>query len=197
MLLILFDSLFHVFSLNIHIILPINRTKWWIIKVKHPSSDIYRKNISLMKINNIILVLRTRIILLSSFVIYFFCICHSGRFPINLLMYWSLASVSCLSCGYSLHQFFNMLGLVCILFRCVVGTSHTSTQINWNENTTTSEKELWSFSLPPKRWEARTSARHSWTNFKQNLLSNMRTLSNTTSLKTSLQQLVHLLSCSR
>ena len=81
-LLILFDSLFHIFSLNIHIIWPINRTKWWIIKVKHPSSDIYRKNISLMKINNIILVLRTRIILLSSFVIYFFCICHSGRFPI-------------------------------------------------------------------------------------------------------------------
>ena len=81
-LLILFDSLFHVFSLNIHIIWPINHTKWWIIKVKHPSSDIYRKNISLMKINNIILVLRTRIILLSSFVIYFFCICHSGRFPI-------------------------------------------------------------------------------------------------------------------
>ena len=37
-----------------------------------------------MKINNIILVLRTRIILLSSFVIYFFCICHSGRFPILL-----------------------------------------------------------------------------------------------------------------
>ena len=35
-----------------------------------------------MKINNVILVLRTRIILLSSFVIYFFCICHSGRFPI-------------------------------------------------------------------------------------------------------------------
>ena len=37
----------------------------------------------LIKINNIIiLVLRTRIILLSSFVIYFFCICHSGSFPI-------------------------------------------------------------------------------------------------------------------
>ena len=35
-----------------------------------------------MKINNIILVLYTRIILLSSFVIYFFCICHSGSFPI-------------------------------------------------------------------------------------------------------------------
>ena len=35
-----------------------------------------------MKINNIILVLRTRVILLSSFVIYFFCICHWGSFPI-------------------------------------------------------------------------------------------------------------------
>ena len=43
-----------------------------------------QKNISLTKINNIILVLRTRIILLSSFVIYFFCICHSGRFPIMI-----------------------------------------------------------------------------------------------------------------
>ena len=36
-----------------------------------------RKNISLMKINNIIMLLRTCIIL-SSFVIYFFCICLSG-----------------------------------------------------------------------------------------------------------------------
>ena len=44
--------------------------------------QIQKKNISLMKINNIILVLRTRIILLSSFVIYFFRICHSGCFPI-------------------------------------------------------------------------------------------------------------------
>ena len=35
-----------------------------------------------MKINNMILVLRPRIILLSSVVIYFFCICHSGSFPI-------------------------------------------------------------------------------------------------------------------
>ena len=43
-----------------------------------------------MKINNIILVLRTRIILSSSFVIYFFCICHSGRFPIK-----------CISCNES------------------------------------------------------------------------------------------------
>ena len=40
-----------------------------------------QKNISLMKINNITLMLRTRI-MLSSFVIYFFCICHSGSFPI-------------------------------------------------------------------------------------------------------------------
>ena len=36
----------------------------------------------LMKTNNIIIVLGTRVILLSSFVIYFFCICHSGGFPI-------------------------------------------------------------------------------------------------------------------
>ena len=38
-------------------------------------------NISLMKINNIIFMLHTRIILLSSVVIYFFCRCHSGSFP--------------------------------------------------------------------------------------------------------------------
>ena len=37
-----------------------------------------------MKINNIILVLRTHIILLSSFVTYFFCICYSVSFPIFL-----------------------------------------------------------------------------------------------------------------
>ena len=42
----------------------------------------YSKNVSLMKINNIILVLHTRIISLYSFMIYFVCICHSGRFPI-------------------------------------------------------------------------------------------------------------------
>ena len=35
-----------------------------------------------MNIKNIILMLRTGIILLSSFVIYFFCICHSASFPI-------------------------------------------------------------------------------------------------------------------
>ena len=64
------------------IILLINCTKWWIIKVKHPSSDTYRKNISRTTINNIILVLRIHTVLSSSFVIYFFCICHSGSFPI-------------------------------------------------------------------------------------------------------------------
>ena len=37
-----------------------------------------------MKISNKILLLCTRIILLSSFVTYFFCICHSGSFPIVL-----------------------------------------------------------------------------------------------------------------
>ena len=48
-------------------------------KVKHLSLDIYRKNISLMKINNIILVLHTRKILLSSSVIYFFL--YMGSVP--------------------------------------------------------------------------------------------------------------------
>ena len=56
--------------------------EWWIIKVKHPSLDIYTKNISLMKMNDVILVPRTRIILFSSFVIFFFYICHSGSFCI-------------------------------------------------------------------------------------------------------------------
>ena len=39
-----------------------------------------QKKISLMKINNIILV-----ICISSFVIYFFCICHLGSFPIVVI----------------------------------------------------------------------------------------------------------------
>ena len=52
------------------------------IKTKHPSLEISRKHISLMRINNIILELLTRIILLSSFVIYFFCIHHLGGFLI-------------------------------------------------------------------------------------------------------------------
>ena len=45
-----------------------------------------QKNISLMKINNIILMLRTCIILSSSFVTYFFCKFHSGSFPIVTLL---------------------------------------------------------------------------------------------------------------
>ena len=50
-------------------------------KVNHRfSSDIYRKNISLKKINNIILMLRTCIILLSSFMIYFFLYMSLGTF---------------------------------------------------------------------------------------------------------------------
>ena len=44
------------------------------------------KNISLMKINNLILLLCTRIILSSSFVAYFLCICHYGSFPINAIL---------------------------------------------------------------------------------------------------------------
>ena len=54
-------------------------------KVRHPLLDIYRKNVSLMKINNTKLMLCTRITLLFSFVIYVFCICHSGKFPIMCL----------------------------------------------------------------------------------------------------------------
>ena len=45
-----------------------------------------QKNISLIKIHNIINMLHTRIILLSSSVIYLFCKCHSGSFPIILMM---------------------------------------------------------------------------------------------------------------
>ena len=56
------------------------------INVKHPSLDIYSKSISLMEIKNIVLVLRTHIKLLSSFVIYVFCICQSGSFPVILML---------------------------------------------------------------------------------------------------------------
>ena len=56
-----------------------NKTKTSLIRHKQ------KNNISLMKINYIILVLHTHIILLSSFMIYFFCICHSGSFPIVLI----------------------------------------------------------------------------------------------------------------
>ena len=42
------------------------------IKVKHPLLDIYRKVVSLMKINDTIHMQCTRVILLSSFMIYFF-----------------------------------------------------------------------------------------------------------------------------
>ena len=69
----LFDIVFHILSLNIHTIKPINRTKWWIIKVKNIPRQTYEK-ISIKKINNIIL--------FSSFVIYIFCVCHSGSFSI-------------------------------------------------------------------------------------------------------------------
>ena len=73
-----------------------------IIKVKHPSLDIYRKNISLMKINNIMLVLRTCIILLTLFVIYFFCICHSGSFP--TILTFSGASLDIKHCPFRSHS---------------------------------------------------------------------------------------------
>ena len=59
---------------------------------------IQKKYISLMKINYIMLVLQTCIILSSSFVIYiFFCICHSGSFPIINKQKLQLCEVSLLS----------------------------------------------------------------------------------------------------
>ena len=66
------------------------------------------KNISIMKINNIIFVLCTRIIL-SSFVIYIFCICHSGGFPIvyvkfNVVIeFWGMITLGPTSVGISLN----------------------------------------------------------------------------------------------
>ena len=48
-----------------------------------------QKNKSLMKINNIILMLRTRIILSSLFVLYFYCICHSGSFSVVLFLVYT------------------------------------------------------------------------------------------------------------
>ena len=87
----LFDSLFHIMSLNIHVhylthkscIIVDNKNKTSLIR------HIQKKKISLMMMNNIILVLHNRIILSSSFVIYFFCIpvCHSGSFPIILFRF--------------------------------------------------------------------------------------------------------------
>ena len=74
-----------IFFSKYGVILLIMHTKWWITKVKHPSLDTKKKhNISLVKINHTLLVLSTLIILSSSFVIYFICICHPGLqwFPV-------------------------------------------------------------------------------------------------------------------
>ena len=62
------------------IYLLISQTKWRIVQVKYLSLDIFKKNISLMKMNRIILMLHTCIILSSSFVIYYFHIRHSRSF---------------------------------------------------------------------------------------------------------------------
>ena len=79
-------SALYTFSLECEFNQRTNHTKGWIMKVKHPSLDIYRKiYISLVKMNNITLLLRIRIILLSTFMIYFYCIYHSGSFLIVFL----------------------------------------------------------------------------------------------------------------
>ena len=63
------------------------------MKVKHPSLDIYKICVAVMKINNINVVLRTRIKLLSSFIYIFFAayffqvvflLYHTGLFYLNI-----------------------------------------------------------------------------------------------------------------
>ena len=56
-----------------------------------------------MKIDNIILVLRSSIIVLSSFVIYFFCICHLESFPCTDTLDVYLYS-EFIHCGIKLKQ---------------------------------------------------------------------------------------------
>ena len=56
---------------------------------------IQKINITLEDYNNIILLLCTRMILFSSFVIYFFCICHSGSFPIIVEKFFKINIILC------------------------------------------------------------------------------------------------------
>ena len=65
----------HSFFKNDLFLLIIHR-KQCIIKVIRPSLDILEKTVSLMKINNTILMLDTCTILLSSFVMYLFLTYH-------------------------------------------------------------------------------------------------------------------------
>ena len=67
-----YDSIFRHSFLKYGCTLLDNHETWWIVKVKHPSLEIFEKYISLMRIKNKILVLSTHKILSSSFVIYIY-----------------------------------------------------------------------------------------------------------------------------
>ena len=82
-----------------------------------------------MKINNIILVLRTRIILLSSFVIYFFCICHSGRFPI---IHYS--PVVCLLARYLPPMHYTLKFIAALVFTILIFILNPSVNIIHEDN---------------------------------------------------------------
>ena len=76
-----FNSLLHILSFNIEFL---TYKSYKMVDNNSKTSFIrhIQKNVSLMKINATILVLCTHTILVSSFVTYFFCICHSGSIPI-------------------------------------------------------------------------------------------------------------------
>ena len=74
------------FMFKSELILPINHTIWWVIKVKPSSLDIHENIISLMELNNVILMLHTCIILSPSFDKYFSCI-PFGKFSDSMYHY--------------------------------------------------------------------------------------------------------------
>ena len=70
----IYDKLFHILSLNMYLFRSYKSYKMVDNKSKTSLIGHIQENILLMKINNIIPVLHTRVKLLSSFVKYFFCI---------------------------------------------------------------------------------------------------------------------------
>ena len=83
-----------------------------------------------MKINNIILMLRTCIIFLSSFTIYFFCVCLLGSFPI---IYLSLF-ISPLRSFYFWVHWFEWFGkknpeFLTVLFSMILGLDFSKNNI--------------------------------------------------------------------
>ena len=72
-----------------------------------------------MKINNIILVLCTCIILSSSFVIYFFHICHSESFPIVIKYKISMTNIVATFCHLltRIHQVMKIITEILIIIK--------------------------------------------------------------------------------